>query len=459
MSARATVLIVDDLPEERRLLHFALKDRFDTLEAGDAGEALRHLDDAHADVVLLDLHLPPRVDHPDEGVRLHAAIHERAPELPIVIVTGDEDRAVALEAVERGVADFLLKPIDGDVLKTVVGRALERARLERELRELRRQVHERFSFQSLVGESAAARKVFSKLERLAGVRTTVLLLGESGTGKSAVARALHFASPRADGPFVVVDGASIPETLLESELFGHAKGAFTGADAAKAGKLRRADGGTLFLDEIANLSREAQAKLLLFLDSRSFTPVGSDDPIEVDVRLVAATNQDLDRLVAEDRFRADLLYRIQVATVTLPPLRERAQDIAPLCRRLLAELCREAARAPVELSPDAYALLESYPWPGNVRQLRHVLESSLVLADGDVLAAGDFALPPYPGARPGPGAPTDRDAAFKQKVLEYERRLLTEALAGTRGNKAAAGRRLGLDENQIRYLCRKHGLD
>jgi len=468
-----TILLVDDQPTERRLLYHALKGSYRVVEAGDADEALRVTEGEPPDLVLADLHLPPNLETPEEGIRLHARLRERFPLLPVIIVTGDQDRATALDMVSRGVADFLLKPIDPTVLRIVIARAIERARLERELEELRARLEERYSFGKMIGKSAAQRAVFSKLRKLARVRTTVLLLGESGTGKSAAARALHLESDHASAPFVVVDGAAIPESLIESELFGHRKGAFSGADRDAPGLIPTAHGGTLFLDEIGNLSLAAQAKLLLFLDRHVVTPVGSTEEIPVDVRLVAATNRDLNALVRSGRFREDLYFRIDVASVHLPPLRERTEDILPLCNQMLAELCRDMRRPRVGMSPDAAGILEEYPWPGNVRELQHVLESSLVLLAETERTMGpeDLVLPAQPRGRPVPDAPDapappeDAEAGiggaeipFKERVAEFEKQLLRNALEKSGGNKAAAGRLLGLDENQIRYLCRKHEL-
>jgi DNA-binding NtrC family response regulator len=448
-----TILLVDDQATERRLLYHALKSDYRILEAEDGESALRHLSREEVDLVILDLHLPPDTSTSREGVRLQWKIAECNATTPVVITTGDGDHSLALEMVRRGVADFLLKPIDPEVLRIVAARALERARLEREVARLRREMRRRYSFGNLVGDSPAMRAVFAKLERLAAASTTVLLLGDSGTGKSALARALHNHGPRAEKPFVVVDGASVPETLMESELFGHVRGAFTGAESEKPGRIQKADGGTLFLDEIGNLSPAAQARLLLFLDSRKFTKVGASEEIEVDVRLIAATNAGLDSLVEEGKFREDLLFRLQVATVTLPPLRERKQDIPLLAERFLAEFCREMKRPPVGLKPAALGLLESYPWPGNVRQLRHVLETSLVLADVPTLDAADLSLPTSAVTEAHAGS-----GSLKERVAGFERNLVQEALEKTAGNKAAAARLLGLDDNQIRYLCRKHGI-
>jgi DNA-binding NtrC family response regulator len=334
----STILVVDDDTAARRLLYHVLKDEHRVVEAGSREAALESMRRDRADLVLLDLHLPPRTDTADEGIRLHRELHELAPGVPLVIVTGDQDRGLALNMVRRGVADFRVKPIDPAELKIVIARALERARLEEELEALRRQRRERCSFGGLIGQSRAMRELFAKLERVADASQTVLLLGETGTGKSAVARAIHYESRRAAGPFVVLDGATVPESLVESELFGHVRGAYTGAEAPRTGRARLADGGTLFLDEVGNLSPAVQAKLLLFLDTRSFAPVGTNDEIHVDVRVLAATNRNLDRLVREGRFREDLLYRLQVVTVDLPPLRDRPEDIAPLVDYLLGTI-------------------------------------------------------------------------------------------------------------------------
>jgi DNA-binding NtrC family response regulator len=472
MDGAKTVLIVEDDPLERRLLYHSLSDRYRTLEAGDKAGALTALEREHVDIVLLDLHLPPSIETTAEGFSIQESISRRDPNLPLVVITGDQDHHVALDMIDRGVADFLLKPIDPLALNVVIARVLDRAALQRELQELRRTLRERCALGHLIGQSRIMRALFATLLRLAASSANVLLLGESGTGKSAAARALHEESPRAEGPFVVVDGAAIPESLMESELFGHVRGAYTGATGSRAGRIQMAHGGTLFLDEIGNLSPVAQSKLLLFLDRRSYTPVGSTAEVKVDVRLVAATNLDVQQLVADGRFRADLLYRIQVATAILPPLRERSEDISLLADFLLASLGKEIGRPHVRLSADAIGLLESYHWPGNVRQLKHVLEGSLVLLDGDLLRASDLILPgpaaavsgaptappPAPAMVELPSGAEPETADFREQVGSYERNLIGQALLRSGGNKAAAGRLLGLDENQIRYLCRKHGI-
>ncbi len=476
-----SVLIIDDDRIERRLLYHALKDAYEVAEAGDGDQAMGALAERPADLVILDLHLPPCTETADGGLAVQQRLIDLDSLLPIVVVTGDQDRSAALEAIRRGVSDILYKPIDPEVLRVVAERAILRAALERELGDLRAQVRERYRFGSLVGESPAMRRLFAVLAKLAASKTSILLLGESGTGKSALARAIHCESPCSSGPFIVVDGAAIPETLLESELFGHVRGAYTGATAPKTGRIQMADGGTLFLDEIGNLSLGAQSKLLLFLDTGAYTPVGSNQEERVDVRLISATNMELDRLAQSSGFRPDLLYRIQGATVTIPPLRERKEDIAHLAQFLTAAVGKEAGRPEVRLADDAIALLEEYPWPGNVRQLKHVLESSLVLLDGNHLRSRDLVLPPLPAGRLShapaaeaglpPAADTGRSLAvspgnsgigaadgFSERVAAFERELITRTLRETAGNKARAGRILGLDENQIRYLCRKHGI-
>ncbi|MDP6529062.1 MAG: sigma-54 dependent transcriptional regulator [Gemmatimonadota bacterium] len=460
MAEPATILLVDDEATERRLLYHLLKADYRVLEAEDGAGALDVVEREAVDLVILDLHLPPDPDTADGGVRTLKEVRARRPWVPVVIATGDRDRNVALEMVRQGATDFLLKPLDPDVLRIVVVRALERARLESELRDLRRTVRRRHSFGSLIGQSPVAQKMFARLQKLAGVPTTVLLLGESGVGKSSIARVLHEEGSRADGPFVVVDGAAIPESLMESEMFGHVRGAFTGADVRREGRIRKADGGTLFLDEIGNLNAAAQAKLLLFLDNRTYSPVGSSEEICADVRLIAATNRSLEDLVLEGSFRQDLLFRLQVATVDLPPLRDRRGDIASLAEHFLDTLSEEMGRRPPRLSVAALKRLLEFSWPGNIRQLQHVLESSLVLLDGEDLDPGDLMIPPEENdaAREGIVADSSEGLPLKERITAFERAILVDALAASAGNKSSAGRALGLDDNQIRYLCRKHGL-
>ncbi len=466
---RPTLLLVDDRAAERRLLYHALMPEFNVIESGEASDAIARASRGGVDLVLLDLHLPPYEATPDEGIRVLETIRDSAPGLPVVIITGDSDRALALDMVRRGVADLLLKPIDPDVLRVVVARAMERARMERELRELRARLSARPSFGGLIGASPAMRALFARLQRLGETPTPVLLLGESGTGKSALARALHLEGPRASRPFVIVDGAGIPESLLESELFGHVRGAFTGAEDARLGRIQAAAGGTLFLDEIGNLSGGAQAKLLLFLDTHACQPLGSNQSVRVDVRLIAASNRDLVEMVAEGRFRADLLYRMQGTCRRIPPQAERRMDTGPIAESILYPLGKEWGRPGARPDPEALRLLEVNPWPGNVRQLRHALEASLAIAESDILDARNLELPGDArdegegGVHALPGKVAgDRDArsgeSFTARTSAYEREILADAIARAGGNKAAAARSLGLSENQIRYLCRKHGL-
>jgi DNA-binding NtrC family response regulator len=359
-----------------------------------------------------------------------------------------------MRAIELGAFDFFQKPVDTAELLLILDRALERRRLLSENRVLKEQVGERPFLGKLVGESPAMRRLRRDIEKIAPSDATVLLLGESGTGKDLVAHTIHEASARRGGPFVAVNAAALPETLAEAELFGHEKGAFTGAVASRPGRFEMASGGTLFLDEVGTLSPAVQAKLLRALESRRIERVGGRRTISVDFRLLSASNEDLESRVAAGSFREDLYYRINTIPIRIPPLREREGDVRLLAGHFL-EKFRARHRSGVErLSAEVLQRLEQHLWRGNVRELEHVIEMLVLFAEGQEVTEED--LPRV--LRGGRAVEAASQRPFAQAVAEFERRLLAEAIAGAGGVKAEAARRLGLDGNQIKYLCRKYGL-
>jgi two-component system response regulator AtoC len=444
------ILIVEDDPLLLSVLAERLKrEGLDVTTAATLAEARKALDAADPDVGLLDLRLPD-----GEGLSL---LREAAPrgQSGWVVMTAHATVSSAVEALKLGARDYLEKPFTLDRAVATVRQALELTALKREVAALR----DRSSLAgtTVIGESPAMRRVFELVERLAAVdATTVLIEGESGTGKGAIAQALHRLSKRSSGPFLDVTSSALPETLMESELFGHEKGAFTDAHAAKRGLVEMADGGTLFLDEVGELAPGVQGKLLRFIEDKTFRRVGGTRDLVVDVRIMAATNRDLAAEVAAGRFRADLFYRLRVIPITLPPLRERREDIAPLCKHFVAHYNREFSKRVREISPEAQAMLASYAWPGNVRELRNVIERAVLLTDGEVI--GTRELPPEVAAPMVQSAPVSALPADGVKLDEVERRLLVEALERAHGNQSGAAALLGLSRHQVRTRMKRHGL-
>jgi two-component system response regulator HydG len=449
------VLLVEDDPLLRDQLVWALKPDFDVEGAGDAVVARQRLDEAF-DLYLFDLRLPPS-GAVEEGLSLLAEARRRDPDATVVMMSGEGERALAVRALQAGAFDFFQKPVDKAELRVILGRALERRRLLSENRALREETGEAGPFDRLLGESVAMKRLRADVGRVAPTDATVLLTGESGTGKDLVARSIHAASPRAREAFVAVNASAMPETLAEAELFGHEKGAFTGAIASRPGRFELAHRGTLFLDEIGTLSAGVQAKLLRALEAREIERVGGRRTIPVDFRLVSATNDDLEARVADRSFREDLLYRINTVVIAIPPLRERQGDVALLAAHFLARFAEKHRRPARRFSPAVQERLEAHPWKGNVRELEHVVETLALFSEGDEIGEEDL---PRALRRPGPapGAAAGRGLPFARAVKEFEKKLLTEAIAEAGGVKAEAARRLGLDANQMKYLSRKYGI-
>ena len=459
--SRDSLLIIEDDPHLRRQMVRFFETTYEVLEAAGRAEATEVLCSREVDVVLVDMHLPPDTDTIDEGLRALAAAQEAAPGILILAMSGDSDRATCLKAVEAGAYDFFSKPIDTDELRIIVRRALERRRTDRDLARLQEEVEKRYDFSALMGASPEMESLKASIRKVADSNATVLILGESGTGKELVARAIHFNSPRRKKPFVAVNCSAFPENLVEDELFGHEKGAFTGADRRREGRFEMAHGGTLFLDEIGTLAAPIQAKLLRVLESHEFERIGGKETVRVDLRILSATNQELEKDVAERRFRQDLYYRIKVVQLDLPPLRERTGDVRLLANHFLRQFCARSGSAEKRLGETALGCLGAYAWPGNVRELEHMMESLALMADGSLIERES--LPQHvlrAASVPTPLSPASLQEGilWQHQVESFERCLLEQALKQSLGKKAQAAERLGLKRDQMKYLCRKYGL-
>ncbi len=453
---KVRVLIVEDDADHVRSLVEAIGDLGYEVEAARTGEAgVAAWRARGADVVLTDLVLPDI-----DGIEVMRRIRAEGGEgTPVMVMTAYATVETGVRAMREGAYDYLQKPLDLGELEAKLGRAAEAARLRRDVERLRREAREGWGTDSWVAESAEMREVARQTRALAQTATTVLVRGESGTGKELVARALHAEGPRASGPFVAVNCAAIAEGVLESELFGHEKGAFTGAVERRRGAFERAQKGTLFLDEIGDAPPSVQAKLLRVLEDRTITRVGGGEGFRVDVRVVSATNQDLEKLVAEGRFRKDLLYRLAVVTVELPPLRGRKADIRALAERFVARAEAENGVRVEGVGAGWYERLEGYAWPGNVRELRNVVEAAVVTSGGGVLEAGRLRLGGAVGAAGG-GAAGERFEAPEGWTLEdVERHVLAAALKRNGGNRSATAEQLGISRRTIQRKIAELGLE
>jgi two-component system NtrC family response regulator len=396
--------------------------------------------------VLTDLRMPGR-----DGVALLAAVRAINPELPVIVMTAFGTVASAVDAMKRGAADYLTKPIDLDELELLVARTLERRALRCENQALREQLESRYRLKGLETSNSRMAEAINLAARAAASRATILIRGESGTGKEVLSRAIHYASPRHNGPLVAVNVAALPENLLESELFGHERGAFTGADRERRGRFELADGGTLFLDEIGDLPRGTQVKLLRVLQDHAFERVGGNRTLAVDVRVIAATHRDLEAMVKDGTFREDLYYRLNVVAIPIPPLRERREDILLLVDLFLRSFAGEGQAR--EVSREAMDLLLRHDYPGNVRELENLIHRAVVLARGRVIATTD--LPLHLGAL---ATEAEDPGTFTGRVAAFERGLIRDALAVSGGIQTRAARALGMSERHLRYKLQKYRL-
>ena len=441
-------LIVDDDSRMRRVLQIlARKIGLEPEAAAGADAALESFARERCDVVVTDLKMPGK-----DGVQFLRQLRAIDADVPVIVLTAHGTVDTAVEAMKLGALDYLQKPFDVDALELVVRRALDHSRARLENRFLREQAAPPVG--ELIGASPAMTPVCDLVRQVAPTRSAVLITGETGTGKELVARALHDLSPRKDELFVPINCSAIPADLLESELFGHVRGAFSGAQSDRVGKFQAADDGTLFLDEIGDMDVRLQPKLLRVLQEGVIEPLGTNRRIPVDVRIVASTNRDLDAARRDGKFREDLFFRLSVFQVKLPPLRERANDVVALAEAFLAEFARELGRPALRLEPAAAALLRGYAWPGNVRELRNVMERAAVLSRG---AVDDALLRSFLTAAPSPGTSASSHD-LEQAIGELERRMILDALAASGHDKAAAARLLGLGERPLWTKLKKHGV-
>jgi DNA-binding NtrC family response regulator len=443
------ILIVDDEPSNRNILSQELThDGYSVLTAGDGREALKKVESSRPDLIILDYMMPDL-----SGLEVLKELRKRENDTPVVMITAYGTMERAVEAMKEAAYDFITRPFEPDHIALVVRKALEQQRLKRGVEILSGEVEERYRL--VVGESAAMKRAVELAKKAAGSNATVLLLGESGTGKEIFARAIHNWSEKKDRPFIAINSVGLSKELLESELFGHEQGAFTGAHRRKTGKIELAHGGTIFFDEIGDVSQELQAKLLRFLQEREFERVGGVMPISVDVRVIAATNRNLERFVKEERFREDLYYRLNVVAIHLPPLRERKEDIAPLSQYFLRKHSVTIGRNITGISEEAQSKLEAYDWPGNVRELANVIERAVVLGAGPTVTLDDV-----PGRiAAGWTTPAPGPHSYREGMNAARKELIFKALATTHGKRSAAAKLLGLEAKYFLKLMKSLGIE
>jgi DNA-binding NtrC family response regulator len=474
-SGKQTILIVDDHDAVRKQLYWALEDNYHVLEAASSTEALQILEKAGITVVLSDLHLPPILSDISGGLSVLEAARKYTPPIPVIVVTGSEDRRTALEVVQRGAYGLFQKPFDADEVGIIVGQAAQHYLLESENTRLRTELQRASGWQEIVGESARLRRIFEQARAVADTNATVLITGESGTGKEVLARAIHRASPRLEKPFIACAIAALPENLIEDELFGHEKGAFTGATARRQGRFELADGGTLFLDEIGELTPSMQVKLLRVLQERQFERIGGKELLSVDIRVVAATNRNLEKMVEDSTFRSDLYYRLNVVSLELPPLRERADDIPMLAAHFARKAAAKHTRQTPAFTESFVSYLVAYHWPGNIRELENVIERAVVISSQPVLDEG--VLPEKitagvvarhgehpPAIASGNSSVEDKDTgslteaalapggSFETAIINFKRRLVQQALRECKGSRSEAAQRLKISRQYLHRL-------
>ncbi len=455
------ILVVDDSPDIRFTMSEVLRAKgFSVESASDGQEAIDILDNRFFDIVLTDLSMPRKT-----GMDVLRFVTQHSPETICIIITGFGSIQGAVEALKMGAYDYLCKPIKPDEVTILIDKALELRDLKRENKSLKKELKNRYGFENIVGSSKAMQEVFGLVEKVADTDSTVLITGESGTGKELIAHAIHYASDRKDGPFIPVNCAAIPEELLESELFGHEKGAFTHAIKTRIGRFELANKGTIFLDEIGEMSPSLQVKLLRVLQERKFERVGGVKTISVDIRVVSATNQDLEIAVKEGRFREDLFYRLNVIPIHVPPLRERRSDIPLLAKHFLKKYCSGKKRCVEGITDEALDILTRYDWPGNVRELENIMERMVILANGKMITKDDL---PYQilektGGVPGQAIASDLEfpedgLSLSQAVSELEKRLILKALERTGGVKNRAAKLLKMNRTTLIEKMKKLGL-
>jgi DNA-binding NtrC family response regulator len=450
------ILIVDDEEVLRDVLDVVLRrEGFDIVSAASGEEALHLLETEEVDLVILDVMLPGI-----SGIDTLRAIRISNPHLPVIVITAFSSIDGAIEAMKHGAFHYIPKPFKNEEVVLTVNKALEQRRLSNENERLKNELSEKYAYSNIIGKSEPMRKVFDLIRLAAPSRSNILIIGESGTGKELVAKAIHHASPRARMAFVTVNSGSLPPELLESSLFGHIKGAFTGAIATKRGLFEVADGGSIFLDEIGNINLETQAKLLRVIQEKEFMRLGSVETVRVDVRIIAATNADLQKLMAESRFREDLFYRLNVITIQLPPLRRKREDIPLLVSHFLQKYADENKRKVREVTPDAMRILMDHPWPGNVRELENTIERAVVLCTGDRITPEllpDYLRYPTRTDQPAMIVPQD-GISLKDAVSNYERAMILQSLELANGVQKRAAELLQVKPSTLNEMMKRLGI-
>lgn len=459
MREKINILLVDDEEASRKALLLLLAKGGDSYlkGVGTGAEAFEALAGERFDIVITDLFLPDC-----SGIDILKKVKEDSPQTEVIMITGHASAETAVSAMKEGAYDYITKPLNIDELKIIIGKAVEKGRLLSENVYLRKQLLDKYEFANIVGNSPAMQTVFNLMKRIVKTDSTVLVMGESGTGKEVVAKAIHFNSHRKDKPFIAVHCGAIPETLLESELFGHMKGSFTGAHKDKIGKFEAANGGTIFLDEIGTMPHQLQSKLLRVLQEQEIERIGSTRPVKIDIRVISATNQTLEDEVRKGTFREDLYYRLNVIPLVIPPLRERVSDILPLVRHFMVKYCDEMARPNLTITKEALEAMERYDWPGNVRELENAVERSVALTEGEQITLLD--LPSnisklYGQAELHSPRVTEQGIDLVRTVNDIERMMIVEAIAIAGGVKARAAALLHLNRTTLVEKMKRLGME
>lgn len=442
------ILVVDDNDEIRKQLSWALSADYEVMEAPDRQAALDLAKEKRPHLATLDISLDASSKVGGEGMELLGEVLAIDPKLKVIMLTGNDNRELSLRAIKMGAYDYYVKPINLEELKVILKRALYIQKLERQNEILARELEERHTFENIIGSSPGMQEVFNVIKRVSPTGVTVLINGESGTGKELVARAIHYSSPRKDKPLGVINCGAIPENLLESELFGHERGSFTDAYAQKIGKLELANKGTVFLDEIGEMSLPLQVKILRFLQERVIERVGASGQIELDVRIVAATNSDLKRKIREGAFREDLYYRLSVVTVSLPPLREREEDVMLLAEYYLNRFSKENNKPVKRFNLEAIKAMAEYSWPGNVRELENKLKRAVILSCDPLISLDDLGLS---------GIKNNPLKSLKEAKAELEIKFIQDALTKNKGNISSAARDLGVSRVALYEMVKRYG--
>lgn len=453
MNKEYSILIIDDEAAQREILKgFLEKKGFRTLTASSGNEGLAFIDKEQIDIVLSDYKMPDKT-----GIEVLEEAKRINPEISFVLMTAYGTIENAVKAMRLGAYDYLSKPVDLDELELLIEKIIENKNLKSEVSFLKQQLQEKFKIDSFISSSPKMQEVLSVAARAAESKATVLITGESGSGKEVLAKSIHYISSRKDKPFVAVNVPALPETLLESELFGHEKGAFTGADKARIGRFEMANKGTIFLDEIGDIPMNLQVKLLRVLQEHKIERLGSNESIDIDVRVIAATHQNLEQKIKDGTFREDLFYRLNVISIHIPPLRERKDDVMPLIEHFIKKYAEENGKPKIEISKEAVDYLMKYNYPGNVRELENIIERAVVLSRQNIITVND--LPSnVKGFKTETDPILDENKTLNEQVEALEKKLIYDALMRADGNQSLAGRMLGLTERNLRYKMQKYGI-